>query len=151
MYIYHANKGHPAIHTIRRGRILCGAGLKLDRSVEVEEFPNKGSACWACAKAKGKKAKVITPPSVSKKVRKVTGEGFLKSYEWAKVRYKALMKCGRKCLLCGRSPKDGIVLNVDHIKPRKTHPKLALDINNLQVLCGDCNHGKGNWDETDWR
>lgn len=42
-------------------------------------------------------------------------------------------------------------MNVDHIKPRKTHPHLALDPSNLQVLCDVCNHGKGNWDKTDWR
>lgn len=38
-----------------------------------------------------------------------------------------------------------------HIQPRKTHPHLALVLSNLQVLCHDCNHGKGNWDTTDWR
>ena len=42
-------------------------------------------------------------------------------------------------------------MNVDHIKPRKLFPNLALDSSNLQVLCEVCNHGKGNWDMTDWR
>jgi len=46
---------------------------------------------------------------------------------------------------------NGAVMNVDHIRPRKLFPELALDINNLQVLCHECNHGKGNWDQTDWR
>lgn len=32
---------------------------------------------------------------------------------------------------------------------KKKQPKLVLD--NLQVLCGMCNKGKGNWDQTDWR
>ena len=43
------------------------------------------------------------------------------------------------------------MLNVDHIKPRFLFPDLALRLDNLQVLCGDCNEGKGNWDMTDWR
>ena len=42
-------------------------------------------------------------------------------------------------------------IHVDHIKPRKLFPHLALDVNNLQILCHECNHGKGNWDQTDWR
>ena len=42
-------------------------------------------------------------------------------------------------------------MNVDHIKPRKKFPELALVEDNLQVLCGACNHGKGNWDQTNWR
>ncbi len=42
-------------------------------------------------------------------------------------------------------------MHVDHIKPRRKYPELALSRSNLQVLCNLCNHGKGNWDETDWR
>ncbi len=76
---------------------------------------------------------------------------FLDSYEWANLRMMALKKYGGTCMCCGQSRLDGITLNVDHIKPRLTHPELALDINNLQILCSMCNKGKGNWDETDWR
>jgi 5-methylcytosine-specific restriction endonuclease McrA len=54
-------------------------------------------------------------------------------------------------MACGRGPKQGVWLNVDHIKPRKTHPHLALSVENCQILCSECNKGKGNWDETDWR
>ena len=81
----------------------------------------------------------------------VTTEDFLKSYEWRKVRMQALVKHGNKCQCCGASPDTGAVMNVDHIKPRKTNPELALSLSNLQVLCDACNHGKGNWDQTDWR
>ena len=63
----------------------------------------------------------------------------------------ALKKYGARCMCCGATPAGGAVMNVDHIKPRKLFPDLALDINNLQILCHDCNHGKGNWDQTDWR
>ena len=68
-----------------------------------------------------------------------------------RLRYEALKLSNGRCQLCGSSPKDGIILNVDHIKPRKKHPELALNIDNLQVLCNVCNHGKGNTDDTDWR
>ena len=63
----------------------------------------------------------------------------------------ALKREGAICACCGASRKTGAVINVDHIKPRRTHPHLALDPENLQVLCDACNHGKGNWDDTDWR
>lgn len=76
---------------------------------------------------------------------------FLMSFEWRRLRMMALKKYGPKCMCCGATPQTGAVMNVDHIKPRKTHPHLALDIDNLQVLCEECNHGKGNWDRTDWR
>jgi len=45
----------------------------------------------------------------------------------------------------------GIVIHVDHIKPRSRYPELSLEIENLQVLCEDCNMGKSNVFETDWR
>ena len=81
----------------------------------------------------------------------VTTTEFLFTYAWRKLRMEALKKYGSKCMCCGASPATGAVMNVDHIKPRKHFPSLALNINNLQILCHDCNHGKGNWDQTDWR
>lgn len=87
----------------------------------------------------------------SPKVYQWKKDPFYKSYEWATLRYQALQKCGRRCGACNREAANGVWLNVDHIKPRKKYPALALDINNLQVLCNECNKGKGNWDETDWR
>jgi 5-methylcytosine-specific restriction endonuclease McrA len=81
----------------------------------------------------------------------VNSKEFLQSYEWRTVRMVVLKRDGAICACCGASPKTGAVMNVDHIKPRRTHPQLALDPANLQVLCDACNHGKGNWDDTDWR
>ena len=76
---------------------------------------------------------------------------FLKSYEWRSMRMKVLRRDGAVCACCGATRSDGVRMHVDHIKPRKLFPQLALDENNLQVLCEECNHGKGNWDMTDWR
>ena len=100
---------------------------------------------------KPKKKNLIKKKRNPKKKKFVQSDNFLESYQWRKVRYDALKKNNGCCELCGRSKMDGIVLNVDHINPRKTHPKLALNVDNLQVLCHDCNHGKGNLDDTDWR
>lgn len=93
-------------------------------------------------------------PAIPKPKRKVAFEStdaFLASYEWRRVRMQALKKYGSRCQCCGATPADGLRMNVDHIKPRKLFPQLALDVTNLQVLCEVCNHGKGNWDMTDWR
>jgi HNH endonuclease len=91
--------------------------------------------------------------TLSKKPRLtfVTTDDFLKTYEWRKLRMEALKKYKPRCMCCGATPATGAVMNVDHIKPRRLFPSLAMDINNLQILCHDCNHGKGNWDQTDWR
>lgn len=78
-------------------------------------------------------------------------DAFLNTYEWRRLRMEVLKKYGAKCQCCGATAEDGVRINVDHIKPRRTHPHLCLDIRNLQVLCNPCNHGKGNWDRTDWR
>jgi len=86
-----------------------------------------------------------------KKIVKPQGESFLLSYEWRVTRMKVLVRDGARCACCGSTAKDGVRMNVDHIKPRKTHPELALNMSNLQVLCEVCNHGKSNWDTTDWR
>ena len=93
------------------------------------------------------KKSVRTKPSNSFEA----SDNFLSTYEWRRVRMQALKKYGPKCMCCGATPNEGAVMNVDHIKPRKFYPELALDVNNLQFLCHDCNHGKGNWDMTDWR
>lgn len=78
-------------------------------------------------------------------------DAFLESYEWRRVRMEVLKRDGARCACCGATPADGVRMHVDHIKPRRHYPSLALDKMNLQVLCEVCNHGKGNWDETDWR
>ena len=79
------------------------------------------------------------------------GDDFLFSYEWRSLRMRVLKHFGARCQCCGATAKDGVMIHVDHIKPRRLFPDLALEETNLQVLCEACNHGKGNWDQTDWR
>lgn len=80
-----------------------------------------------------------------------TSDAFLQSKAWKRLRFQALKQHGMKCQACGASPGTGAVLNVDHILPRRLFPDMALRLDNLQVLCGTCNEGKGNWDMTDAR
>lgn len=98
-----------------------------------------------------KHAKGTNPPKPTYRPTGVQSDAFLLSFEWRKLRMRVLVKRGNRCECCGMSPRDGIVIHVDHIKPRRTHPELALTESNLQVLCEVCNHGKGSWDSTDWR
>ncbi|RYZ77711.1 MAG: hypothetical protein EOP05_00795 [Proteobacteria bacterium] len=42
-------------------------------------------------------------------------------------------------------------MHVDHIKPRSKYPHLELEFSNLQVLCRQCNFGKSNKYEDDFR
>ncbi|MGI9501583.1 MAG: HNH endonuclease, partial [Geminicoccaceae bacterium] len=76
---------------------------------------------------------------------------FYRSVEWKRTRYDALVANDGRCELCGAGKPDGVTLNVDHIKPLRLHWGRRLDRSNLQVLCGSCNQGKGNRDDTDWR
>lgn len=81
----------------------------------------------------------------------VVREGFYWTNEWREIRYRRLKESDGKCGCCGRGRKEGAVLHVDHIKPRSKYPELELVYENTQVLCDDCNLGKSNRDETDWR
>jgi 5-methylcytosine-specific restriction endonuclease McrA len=91
------------------------------------------------------KAKVanLSDNEIASNLRK-TSDGFLKSKEWKALRLKALELYGLVCIKCGRDNSREYPINVDHIKPRKFFPELALDITNLQPMCGPCNKKKGN-------
>lgn len=69
---------------------------------------------------------------------------FYNTKAWRDLRWKVLEKYGSKCSICGRNNKDhGVILHIDHIKPRSKYPELELEFDNMQVLCEDCNLGKG--------
>ncbi|WP_394204260.1 HNH endonuclease [Shewanella waksmanii] len=76
---------------------------------------------------------------------------FYQSQKWLTLRHQAFKRYGNRCQCCAATANDGVRLEVDHIKPRSKYPELALDIDNLQILCSDCNKGKLHHSETDWR
>lgn len=97
----------------------------------------------------------LRPPTKAKPqtdYKHVGSKAFYSSEAWRALRFDALKAGNGSCNLCGRSNRQhGIILHVDHIKPKSRFPELALDPNNLQILCEDCNLGKSNRDDTDWR
>lgn len=118
-----------------------------ESSPVIQALINKKASqiAWAMQKKVIKKTPSFEPPPAY-----VPGmwKEFYKTREWREVRYKALVKFGKKCQACGET---GGYIHVDHILPRSKYPERELDINNLQVLCEACNIGKSNTDTTDWR
>lgn len=118
-----------------------------ESSPVIQALINKKASqiAWAMQKKSVKKTPTFEPPPA---YAAGMGKEFYKTREWREVRYKALVKFGKKCQACGET--SGYI-HVDHILPRSKHPERELDINNLQVLCEACNIGKSNTDTTDWR
>jgi hypothetical protein len=58
-----------------------------------------------------------------------------------KRRFNILRRDGFRCCTCGRGPRDGVHLEVDHIVPT-TQGGQDID-GNLWTLCYDCNRGAG--------
>ena len=56
------------------------------------------------------------------------------SRHWKKLRATALKRDGWRCVVCGVDLKQ-TGARVDHIRPVRTHPALALELTNLQSLC----------------
>lgn len=83
--------------------------------------------------------------------RSSTADDFYLGAPWRELRYRALKLHGGACQCCGARASVRRPLHVDHIKPRSRFPELELVLSNLQVLCEDCNLGKGARDQTDWR
>lgn len=57
---------------------------------------------------------------------------------WPALRVQAKRRDGFKCVQCGARGR----LEVDHVKPVRTHPELAFTLDNLQCLCSGCHSRK---------
>ena len=71
-------------------------------------------------------------------------KAFYSSKEWAAIKVRVYERYGRRCMATGLTEDDGITLSVDKIKPRSTHPHLALKLSNMQVLELGLNKTKSN-------
>lgn len=117
------------------------------------------AAHYGVATAKvGKKRNMLVADAVRKSMSPESVEPteamlteFYQSWDWKRCRYDFIKERERRCQCCGATPAVGIRIVVDHVKPIRKHWALRLDPKNLQLLCDDCNQGKGSRDETDWR
>ena len=75
---------------------------------------------------------------------------FYASWEWKRLSYDVKLERGRVCECCGARPPQ-VVIHTDHVKPLRLFWHLRLNRRNMQVLCEDCNMGKGSRDQTDFR
>lgn len=126
--------------------------------VKVQKLPYRATSTGLKPVVKSHKQQLLealnTIQSLESKLAKAQAfarHEFYDSPAWHRLRYDALRRANGCCELCGMSKADGVIIQVDHIKPRSKYPELELDPSNLQVLCKPCNMGKSNKDSTDWR
>lgn len=72
----------------------------------------------------------VAPPRTPKRA-----DPFYLSIEWRTLRAFILRRDGYRCVICKCDVSGKGEARVDHILPRSTHPRLALDPSNLRVLC----------------
>ena len=101
------------------------------------------------ALAVGRQGREPAPETYARRARR-----FRASAAWHRTRVNALADNRRvhggrnRCELCGSH--DG-PWHADHIVPVSKDWSKRLDPNNIQILCRDCNYGKSNLHNTDWR
>lgn len=74
------------------------------------------------------------------KYNRAARDEFFASQEWKDLRWIILKRDGHRCRGCGATD---CRLHVDHIEPVSMNWDRRADPTNLQVLCEDCNMGKG--------
>jgi len=95
-----------------------------------------------------RKNKWVKGPPKKRDKKKRPDRDLYDTQKWRELRYQVFLRYGRECMLCGTTKGD---MHVDHIKPKSRYPNLSLAFSNLQVLCRECNLGKSNLNDTDFR
>ena len=85
----------------------------------------------------------ITPPVSSVNAGSV-GRRTPRTANWRQ-RAIVLMRDGARCQLCGATPQSGVRLHIDHITPWSKGGETVIE--NLRVLCEQCNVGRSNVSE----
>ncbi len=88
----------------------------------------------------------VSPPTSQTVPSGVIGRKTLRTVNWRQ-RAIVLMRDGAKCQLCGVTPQSGARLHIDHVIPWSKGGETVLE--NLRVLCEQCNIGRSNVSEDD--
>ena len=80
----------------------------------------------------------------SEKQSRLKYKGLYEETKKHSLRFKILARDKFTCQYCGKSPQEGIILHVDHIKPRSKGGKDTKE--NLLTSCENCNLGKSTKD-----
>lgn len=82
----------------------------------------------------------------SQTVSKRQAKQFYQTVEWKTLSAQLRKSAGPTCVMCDRNfKKYGLTKNADHIKPLMYFWDLRLDPENIQIICGECNKAKGNY------
>jgi hypothetical protein len=95
---------------------------------------------------KVKKVKTKNKVQLKHSVKSV--ENIYQSTRWADTKKVVYSLYDFKCMKCGAKDKE---MHVDHICPVSKYPAMKWSINNLQLLCKNCNMEKSNVNENDYR
>jgi 5-methylcytosine-specific restriction enzyme A len=76
--------------------------------------------------------------AVSRKVHARHSRQVTSTRRWQVLRHQILERDGWKCRSCGERRR----LEIDHVRPVRTHPELSFEPRNLQALCGPCHSRK---------
>lgn len=129
------NPGLNQIYNYLRARGACDEALAalVEAYREWQSYGNTYRETRERAPKLVVRSKPSRPPYQAKPVQERDG--------WLTLRFTILKRDGYACCICGRTPQDGIKLEVDHRIPRAKGG--TNEPANLWTLCFDCNRGKG--------
>lgn len=78
-------------------------------------------------------------------------QAFYATLAWKELSYRTRTRYPPRCMLCLKPGSETNPLVCDHIKPLRFNWELRLDPNNMQILCNNCNIGKGSHCDADYR
>ena len=129
-----------------------------------EDIQHAEAVDWMVVEYKKRTDKVFRDPD--RGIRKLHQSGFLVKVSKGVYRYDPelvhsrdledfteqqksfiLKRDGYRCAVCGRTKKEGVELQVDHIKPKDKGGRAVLE--NGQVLCSEHNFRKKNYHQTE--